>query len=415
MNAKKLLMLTGVAIVIAASGGSQLANAGIDAGGKPASSKGSIHRFGSVYVNGVRFNTDNAVFIIDGRLGDESELDVGQVVSVYGPVDSDGENGTALIVSYDDLLEGPVSKINAQANRLTVLGQTVIFNNDTSFSMASHANSISDLREGDGITVSGFKDADGNIIATYVGDAYAGNGLELTGSITSVDLGSMTFALNELQVDYSAANLYGLRFGAPTLGEKVEIAGARVNASGQLVADHVWAVPPDIYPGNGASGEVEGYITRRPTWTDFEVDGTRVRVTWHTQFVNDWFFGVRLNRKVEIEGKFNADGVLVAEKVDFERGAELNQRGRVDAVINDLVYVNGTAIRVTQETTYDDDSDAAERRFNIGDLSIGDVIEIRGYPSNGVTIATRLERDDKYDDGYDDDDVYVYDDDEEED
>ena len=131
-----------------------------------------------------------------------------------------------------------------------MLGQTVIFNNDTSFSMASHANSISDLREDDGITVSGFKDADGNIVATYVGDAYAGNGLELTGTITGVALGSMTFAVNELQVDYSAANLYGLRFGAPTVGEKVEIAGVRVNANGQLVADHVWVIQPDIYPGS---------------------------------------------------------------------------------------------------------------------------------------------------------------------
>ena len=82
MNAKKLLVLTGVAIVIAASGSSQLANAGIDAGGRPGSSTGSVNRIGSIYVNGVRFNTDNAVFIIVGRLGDESELDVGQVVSV---------------------------------------------------------------------------------------------------------------------------------------------------------------------------------------------------------------------------------------------------------------------------------------------------------------------------------------------
>ena len=370
MNAKKLLMLTGVAIVIAASGSSQLANAGIDAGGKPGSSEGSLTRFGSVYVNGVRFDTDNAVFIIDGRLGNESELDVGQVVSVFGLVNSDGENGTALIVSYDDAVTGPVSKIDVLANRLTVLGQTVIFNNDTSFSLASHADSISNLRADDEITVSGFRDADGNIVATYVGDANAGNGLELTGIITGVDLVSMTFAVKDLQVDYSAANLYGLRFGAPTIGEEVEIVGARVNASGQMLADHVWAVPPDIYPGNGASGEVEGYITRRLTWTDFEVDGTRVRVTWHTQFVNDWFFGVRLNRKVEVEGKFNAGGVLVAERVDFERGAELSTRGRVDAVFDDFVIVNGTAIRVTDETTYDDNSEAAERRFNIGDLSI---------------------------------------------
>jgi len=395
MNANKLMVLTGVAVVIAVGGSSQLANAGIDAGGKPGSSTGSVDRFGSIFVNGVRFNTDNAVFIIDRRFGDESELNVGQVVSVFGPVDSDGENGTALIVSYDDLLEGPASKIDLQANRLAVLGQTVIINNDTSFSMTSHASSIGELQQNDEITVSGFVDADGNIVATYVGDARAGNGLELTGTITGVDSGSVTFAVNDLQVDYSAANLYELRSGVPTVGQEVEIAGSRISASGQLVADNVWAVQPDIFPGSDAHGEVEGYITQRVTLTDFEVSGTTVRVTWRTQFENDWYFGLTLNRKVEVEGKFNADGVLVAEKVDFERGAELRQRGRVDAVVDDLVYVNGTAIRVTHKTAYDDDSQASNRKFHIGDLSIGDLIEVRGYESDGELVATRLERDDE--------------------
>ena len=392
MNAKKFLMLTGVAAFIAASGGSQLANAGIDAGGGPGASHGAIHQFGSIYVNGVRFNTDNAVFIIDRRFGDEAELNIGQVVSVFGPVDSDGENGTALVVTYDDAVEGPISTIDAEAHRLLVLGQTVIINDDTFFSMASNATSIGDLHKNDEIEVSGFVNAHGNIVATYIGDSDASNGLELTGTITGVDPGSMTFSVNDLQVNYSAANLYDLSYGVPTVGEEVEIVGWRVNASGQLVADQVWAAQPDIVPGNNASGEVEGYITRRRTFAGFEVDGTPVRVTWDTQFVNGGFFGLRLNRKVEVEGTFNARGVLVAEKIEFKRRARLRHRGRVGAVIGDHVYVNGTAIRVTSETAYRDGSVARVRKFNIGDLRIGDVIEIRGYRSNGELVATRLKR-----------------------
>jgi uncharacterized protein DUF5666 len=405
MIAKKIIILTGVAAVITASGSSQLANAGIDAGGRPGSSTGSIHRFGSVYVNGVRFNTDNAVFIIDKRFGDESELDLGQVVSVFGSVDNDGVNGTALIVSYDDLVEGPISEIDVQANRMAVLGQTVIVNNDTSFATTSHANSIGDLHENDQIEVSGFVDADGNIVATYVGDADAGNGLAISGTINGIDAGGVGFTVNDLHVDYSGANLYDLPFGVPTVGLEVEISGTRINADGQLVADSVWATQQDIFPGKDAHGEVEGYITQRMTLTDFEVNGTPVRVTWSTEFENDWFFGLNLNRKVEVEGTFDADGVLVAEKIDFERGAELRQRGYVEAVFDDLVVVNGTAIRVTGETTYADDSVASKRKFNIGDLNVGDVVKIRGYQSGSEIVATRLQRDDEKDkDDKDDED-----------
>ena len=406
MNTQKFLLLTGVAAFMVATGSSQLANAGIDAGGGPGSSSGAVSRFGSIFVNGVRFNTDNAVFIIDRRFGSESDLEVGQVVSVYGSVDRDGENGTAWIVSYDDAVEGPISKIDVKANRLSVLGQTVIVNNDTFFSMASNATSIGDLHKKQVIEVSGFVDANGNIVATYIGDSDGHNGLELTGKITAVNAGRMTFAVNDLQVNYRAANLYNLSHGMPTVGEDVEIAGSRVNAKGQLVAEAIWAAQQDINPGSNASGEVEGYITERRTFAGFEVNGTPVRVTWDTLFVNGGFFSLRLNRKVEVEGRFNGNGVLVAEKIKFERGARLRQRGSVDAVTDDHVYVNGTAIRVTAETKYRDGSVARVRRFNIGDLSIGDVVEVRGYQANGDLVATRLKRHDSddYDSGDDDSD-----------
>ena len=65
---------------------------GIDRGG---AAIGPIDGFGSVIVNGVRFDTDNAVIVVDGAAASLSDLEVGQVVVVVGTFDEDGLNGEA--------------------------------------------------------------------------------------------------------------------------------------------------------------------------------------------------------------------------------------------------------------------------------------------------------------------------------
>ena len=73
----------------------------------PVISSGAITGFGSVFVNGVRFETSGAAFTINGRPGTQADLRVGDVVKIHGHRDGAG-NCTADHIDFDDLVKGPV-------------------------------------------------------------------------------------------------------------------------------------------------------------------------------------------------------------------------------------------------------------------------------------------------------------------
>lgn len=100
-------------------------------------STGTITGFGSVYVNGVKFETDSATFDVDGVSGTQDDLAIGMKVDVMGTINADGVTGTATSIDFDEELQGPVSDItvgDGQTRSFTVLGSTVIIDsNDTNF------------------------------------------------------------------------------------------------------------------------------------------------------------------------------------------------------------------------------------------------------------------------------------------
>ena len=64
---------------------------------------GVITGFGSVYVNGVEFDTTSASYSVDGVAGSSDyDLDVGMRVNLEGTVNSDGITGKAASISYTD-------------------------------------------------------------------------------------------------------------------------------------------------------------------------------------------------------------------------------------------------------------------------------------------------------------------------
>lgn len=393
MNVKKSLPMLASAVAIAA-GGFHQANAGIDRGGSPGSGSGTITSFGSIFVNGVRYQTDNAVFIVDGQLGAEADLRVGQVVSLYGSIDADGTNGTADIVVYDDAVDGPVSSVDAETNSIIVLGRRVVVTGDTAIAADLDIESIEDLESGDAVEVSGFTDSHGNVIATYVGPGSGNGGYDLTGIVDSVDAGRMVFEIDGVEIDYGSAATYGIA-GAPVPGSRLEIAVREYHSGGRIVAHSIWpAISGFGIGGAGTRGEIEGYVTDWLSWSSFDIDGIAVRVGWNTEFRNGWYFGLGMGGKVEVEGTFDENGVLAADVVEFERVAEIGADGRIDAIVGDTVYVDGLRIRLTTETVFEDDSDEDDRRLAVTGLDVGDTVDIRGFESNGEFVATRLERDD---------------------
>ena len=142
-------------------------SAGIDGSGEPPKIiTGPINGFGSVIVNGVRYTTDNAEIYLGNELTQESELNVGNYVTVIGTQDTDGTHGVAHSVHYQPNFTGPISSINKSEGTAVVLQQTVVLNNDTTFDRTISPRDISGLTIGDKFEVSGHRDSNSPLIAT---------------------------------------------------------------------------------------------------------------------------------------------------------------------------------------------------------------------------------------------------------
>jgi len=359
---------------------------------------GPIATFGSIVVNGVRYDTSSATFSFDGETGSEAELKVGQVVSVKGTINDDGSTGTADEVSFDDAVKGPVDSIDLAAKQLVVLGQTVLISLDTSFDDSFSPASLEGVSVGQIIEVSGQFDANGNIVATRIEPKPAGTVFEVHGNVTALDATAMTFSLNALVVDYSSATMDNF-VGSIAEGDFVEAKGTSLGAAGELLATKVEL--EGVLPGavDGDRIELEGFITRFVSATDFDVAGTPVTTTGTTTFEGGVAADLGLNIKVEVEGDLNASGTIVATKVDIRRSKAVRAVADVDSIdaANNSLVVLGITVTVDTLTRLEDKSSADVDPLTLNDINVGDYLEIRGseFPAGSGTIhATILERED---------------------
>jgi hypothetical protein len=202
-------------------------------------------------------------------------------------------------------------------------------------------------------------------------------------------------------VDYGMASLEDFSGGEPAEGDFVEVKGESFGPDGELIATKVeFESPlPDYDDDDDYEVEFEGYITRFESAEDFDVGGQPVTTTAATRYEDGSADDLALNVKVEVEGSVNADGVLVAEEIEFENERERDIRigARVDSVDaeSDTIVLLGIPVRVDIDTRMEDDDDDNEARLTVGDILVGDYLDIRGSESPddaGVVLATRLER-----------------------
>lgn len=354
---------------------------------------GAIDGFGSIFVNGIEFETDAAEFIIDDQPGAESDLRVGQVVYVAGTIADDGLTGTADQVWYDSNVEGPVDSMDEVAGELVVVGQLVRVTAQTTFGDVP-GGVLGGLSVGDEINVSGFVGSDGSITATRIDlDDSPGGEAEVRGVASNVDTAGMQFTINALVVDYSAATLEGFANGMPQEGDNVEVYGTVT--AGTLVATRVeYEDPPTGEEGDEV--EIEGLVTRFVSATDFDVAGFAVTTTASTTFENGSAAQLGADVLVEVEGALDASGVLVADKIEFGADGSIRIDGIVEAVDSGAgqLTVMTITVAVTANTRIEDKSDADLQPFSLADLNVGDYVEIRGLlDNNTMVVASRLERD----------------------
>lgn len=347
--------------------------------------QGSIDGFGSVIVNGVHYNTDNAEFTVRSVRGQQADLKVGQFVTIIGS--RTGSEGIAKSVSYKASLEGPVARIDADAQHIEILGQVVIVDQLTAFKGLT----FSTLAVGDFIEVSGVRTADGAIAAGYIELETDGGGVELHGEISQLNLSDSTFMIQSQRVNYSAAQLE-MDGRDIANGMQVEVEGT-LNA-GVLMATEVENEDLDI--DEGTEVDIEGRITLlNKTDKLFEVKGISVRYSNDTEFDDGDMEDLANNQQVEVEGVVDAEGVLHAESIEFEESnaAELSASvEQVDSAAG-TITVLGMTIEVNSSTRIDDDRDDLQL-FSLADIVVGDYLElVVSRDQQGLLKALKLSRD----------------------
>ncbi|MCM2311077.1 MAG: DUF5666 domain-containing protein, partial [Steroidobacteraceae bacterium] len=152
---------------------------------------------------------------------------------------------------------------------------------------------------------------------------------------------------------------------------------------------------------SGDEAEVEGLVTRFVSPADFDVAGQRVTTDAGTIYVGGTAADLRVDVKVEAEGRLDSNGTLVAGKVVLKRATTVRVQARVEGIDTAASTLRALGLTIVVDAaTRKEDHESDDHFFALDDLRVGDWVEVRGYPDpagNGRIIATRLERDDAED------------------
>jgi|GEM_PF-1737009 len=357
-----------------------------------ASSYGTVSGFGSIYVNGVHFDTDTAQVEIVGAPTAEEALAVGMVVEVIGKIDADGATGVAQTIRAERLLLGvidSVDEVDLGRKAIRILGQSVYIDEDATLESVAFA----DLAPGLAVSISGFITDSGAIKATYLAlkdlDITTDN-VEVAGYVSSIDATAGTFRLQDLFVQTD---------GAAFVNGVIEDVkpGVRVHASGIWLADSQTLQAERVAFTAKSTLDVrytivEGVIRNRSDGATFMVQNTVVDLQ-DAKIENGSIQDIQNAAQVIVFGPL-LQGVLKADRIHIKPRHPNRFRG----VVSEINAEDGTfklldsLFKVTKFTQFKDDSRVMERYFNLERLSIDEEVEVFAVNVAGVWQVSRLTR-----------------------
>jgi len=399
MNIKQLITTVATSLLLVSCGGGalNLSEGGIGGSGF---SIGKITAFGSIWVNGVRYDVSQAQFTRDGAIASgQGDYRIGETITIGGSVNADGISGVATSVTFEDALEGTVTAVSNDGETVTVMGQTVLTDALTVF----HGFVLlTDLLYDNVVEISGSYDANGLLKATsitlkqttFTPDESI---LEVKGTIGNVDLNAKTFTLGTLQVNYSIATL-NLSSSSPTAGQYVEVKSLQALQGNTLIASEVELDDEFQQFGEGQEIELEGLVTSFADASRFSVNGQSVRTTANTKFENGSAADIVLNALIEVEGQIDSQGILIAEEVSLKQGSS-SDAIELEGTITQLnqatqeLTVGGVTVVVDNSTSIQDEVNDAEISIQFSHLRTNDYVEVKGTRlSNGSILALRIKR-----------------------
>lgn len=309
--------LAGLAVLLLASCDSSDYMAGIDGSGARIFAQGPIEAFGSIVLSGMHYDVSQAEIRINGDIATEADLAIGQVVTIRAVTDAEGGSKAESVEFEADLL-GPLASFDPVSGVLIVLEQEIRIGASTVLDLGP-AENLAALAAGDPVEISGFRGAGNVFHASYIRLADPSDELRILGPVANVDTAAHRFTIGALVVDYASAGLIeGFPGGEPGDGDRVLAEGAALNADGSLAATRLKYFEPETTNREGEEAEVEGLITRFESVTDFDVAGTRATTTPQTVYEGGSSADLAPNARIQIEGRFDANGVIVASKIEVK-------------------------------------------------------------------------------------------------
>ena len=286
--------------------------------------------FGSVFVNGVRFEDNGARLVDDDGtvkvLGsDDNPLKVGMVVEVTGSVDDSGTVRKATQIAYGAELKGPVTAVDVAAGTFDVFGITV--RTSTTTTNFFNFGGVASLAAGNVVEVHGQPDAGGRIVATYVEREAAseaafttGDGeYRLRGPIASLGGSSAgySFTVRGVAIRTDGSTRFD---GTPANGVAVSVRLAPTRlGDGGYMAERLKvrsASYDDV--ASASEGEVEGYVGDFDAAAGtFRVAGYAVRLGPNVVYTDGVAADLKDGIRVEAKGSIQS-GVLVVTKLEFK-------------------------------------------------------------------------------------------------
>lgn len=384
--------LAGLVLLVACGGG----DVGSGGTGAPITglSVGTVNGFGSVIVDGVRFDDSKALAMAETEPGKDTpaEVRMGQRVEVEFD-----KTSAAIAVRVEAAVVGPVASVDAPG-RFTVLGQTVTVNSDAAAGPVTQLGggyaAVSDVKAGDAVEVHGLLVPQGSgsaIQATRIDrravlPAY----LKVTGTVSGLG-GVSQFKLGTLTVDASAATVLpagrSLANGevvavlGPVASLSTDTAGApRLNAAQVRIRKLATEVEQTY-----VSGAIVGLDTTAHTFT---ADG--VKVDYSAAAFTPPATVPANGMYVRVAGKLRSDGTLAATAVmvrDGETESEAELKGTI------VGFSPATKTFTVRDVTVDA-STAPLEGCPVGGLADGLFVEVHGNLSSSSVIATTVECED---------------------
>ncbi|WP_374675158.1 DUF5666 domain-containing protein [Ideonella sp.] len=352
-------------------------------------SEGPIGGFGSIIVNGVRYDERSARIVDeDGGTLTSADLRLGMTVRVDGgAIDPVSLSAVATDVQVTSDLRGRVAAKDAVAGTLTVLGQTVRVTAATAFDEAL-AGGLGAVAVGSTVEVYAILDpVTGAYAAQRVEPDPSPSDFKLRGVVAGLDLAARMLRIGGATFTWAQ----GVQPAGLANGQTVRLTlQTATDAQGRWVVtrfDDGVALPPD-----GAEVEIESVVASYTSLASFTVAGVRVDAS--AARVEPAGATVAAGVRVEVEGHYRG-GVLVADQVEVkgsgdDGGDDDGREVELHGAISGLDTVARTFVLRGLTVDY------AQADFKDGtaaDLANGVEVEVHGRLDGSGTVVVAEEID----------------------